>query len=507
MIRLQVKTIQCKFLDPLPEDLREILYEELSFYVKNYRFTKKYNNWIDIYEVDDNGDVVLDEDGDPYIADRKRQWDGKKRLFRPKWQTFETGILDRVRAILDREGVRYTLEDDRPSYGSETPLKTPLETFKHQAEMVETIQKYKRLRLAAPPRSGKTMVDIDFYAKNPIGNLLFIVQQKELVWQTVKKFEEYLPQIKVGEIADGKCDISEDVNIATIQTLAKALRIKYKLQKGESKEKPMPSDKRKVIWKAISNARIVIVDEAHHSAATSYVAVLKKVVSAEYIIGQSGTPYREDNTELLMESVIGPVRYTVTRKELIDRGLLVPPKVRFYRIPPRESPTDHYQGYYWSNVVNHPLRNGIIAKAVQEFVKRGKSVAITVARTTHGDVIGEVLDKFGVEYELLYGPHTDKHRKGVLKRFSEKETLVVISTILHEGVDIPSLDAVIIAAGDKSALQALQRLRPMTPYPGKKFCYVIDFIDQTKYLFDHSMARYNLYNGDDAFEHIEIKDI
>jgi superfamily II DNA or RNA helicase len=66
---------------------------------------------------------------------------------------------------------------------------------------------------------------------------------------------------------------------------------------------------------------------------------------------------------------------------------------------------------------------------------------------------------------------------------------IVITTLADEGIDIPSLSAVIIAGAGASKVKALQRLRCMTSAPGKARALVLDFLDHGAHLRKHSLQR------------------
>lgn len=508
-ITIKVGTVKSRILTTLPEEIRDDLYDQLAYRVDSYQFMDAYNTWLPVYKRDEEGRVVKDEQGKPIVVDRERKWDGYKRLFRPKRQTFETGLLPRVLHILRGwKGVEVHLKDTRPSYGKPDPIPLRDITLRgFQEEVVKKMIEKKRLRIEAPPRSGKTVCAMAFYSKRPIGGMLFIVETLDLVVQTKRAFRKHLPTIDIGMIADGEATIGEDVTVATIQSVSRALSIDYKLKKGEKKEKEATRERKVRIRKFVSEARIVVIDEAHHAAANTYVDLLKRVYNAEYIIGMSGTPHREDNTELLIESVLGPLDFKVTRKDLIAKGYLVPIKIRFYKIPPTDSPTEYYSSIYASNVVHYALRNHIIGEATSKLTSRNKSVVITVSQKNHGKIIQKVLASKDVPSTILYGEASKEKRKEVLKKLNEKEILVVISTLLDEGVDIPTLDSVIVAAGDQSAIKVLQRMRCMTPAPGKTHGHVVDFLDQAKYLKDHSKKRLRTLQREPAFDNIDIVDL
>ena len=83
----------------------------------------------------------------------------------------------------------------------------------------------------------------------------------------------------------------------------------------------------------------------------------------------------------------------------------------------------------------------------------------------------------------------------------EKRQVLIASKIFDQGVDIPELDALILAGSGKSSARALQRIgRVIRGYPGKKWANVIEFWDNAKYLESHSSARLKIYKSEPAFQ-------
>jgi superfamily II DNA or RNA helicase len=58
---------------------------------------------------------------------------------------------------------------------------------------------------------------------------------------------------------------------------------------------------------------------------------------------------------------------------------------------------------------------------------------------------------------------------------------LIASKIFDQGIDIPELDALILAGSGKSSARALQRIgRVIRSYPSKKWANVIEFWDNTQ---------------------------
>ena len=79
--------------------------------------------------------------------------------------------------------------------------------------------------------------------------------------------------------------------------------------------------------------------------------------------------------------------------------------------------------------------------------------------------------------------------------------LLIASKIFDQGVDIPQLDALILAGSGKSSGRALQRIgRVIRTNPGKSNAIVVDFYDNAKYLKDHSQRRIDIYKSEPGFK-------
>jgi len=79
--------------------------------------------------------------------------------------------------------------------------------------------------------------------------------------------------------------------------------------------------------------------------------------------------------------------------------------------------------------------------------------------------------------------------------------VLVASKIFDQGIDIPQLDALILAGSGKSSARALQRIgRVIRNYPGKEKAIVVDFYDNCKFLREHSKARLKVYKTEPGFQ-------
>ena len=100
-------------------------------------------------------------------------------------------------------------------------------------------------------------------------------------------------------------------------------------------------------------------------------------------------------------------------------------------------------------------------------------------------------------------------RKQILEDFGNKKIKILISTVVNEGVNIPSMDVIIMAGGGKSNKQTVQRVgRALRKAEGKSEAVIIDFMDADGGMLQrHSKARLKTYRKESEFEIKEIIDV
>jgi len=420
-------------------------------------------------------------------------WDGQNHLFSVKTGKFLTGLLPYVKEALAQFNIPYNIEDDRMAYPQQSITGLVLESRPYQEDAVEIAYRVKRGIIWARPRSGKTIMEIMLVQRLGLTPVLSICQSIDIARQTVEKFNQFLPSVKVGLIGDGECDI-QPITVATIQSLSAAYNIKEKIPKKQMEKIPALV-KKLDIQRMVETAKFVWVDECHHAVSSTHKYILQnKVYSAEYILGCSGTPFREDNTNMLLEGLLGPIIYEIDYSKLINTGYLVRPTVHLIKLPKIiQFDKEAYASIYKQAIVENSLRNNIIANIAHSLKNRGKTCMILVTKLKHGKALADLIPCSKFSYSK------SKDRASLWHQLKVGKLPVLITTLGDEGIDIPSLDATIIASGGESAIKVFQRLRCMTPCDGKKHAIVVDFMDPYKYLRRHSKKRERLYKSESSF--------
>lgn len=191
----------------------------------------------------------------------------------------------------------------------------------------------------------------------------------------------------------------------------------------------------------------------------------------------------------------GPVAIKVSEEQLINLGILAKPYFKYESLKPILSlrRTAAWQKAYKVGIVENDLRN---AKIVAQTVKNrdhGLTTMILVLHKEHGKRIRDALKAQGLNVQFIYGDHDTKERKAALRALESGSMDVLIgSTILDVGVDVPAVGSIILAGGGKAEVALRQRIGRglRRKKNGPNVCFVMDFNDiGNGYLVDHAKQR------------------
>ena len=446
---------------------------------------------------------------------RRTYIDFDKSLYERGDQKFPTGLYSLFDEVAKSFELDYEIIDLRvkPEVGNTLTLyeKTLRE---YQEEIVYDAVKNERGVIKVATGGGKTVIAAAIIAKLNV-KTIFIVNSLDLLEQTHDEFTKML-KIDIGKIGGGYCDIQK-INICTIQTLHSALGLKYAAVDEdcyiEEKIATKVLERKGEIKKLIETCEMVINDECHHSAANSYVNMMKHAKRAHWKFACSGTPYRLESTDILLDAFSGKLIANVTASFLIERGFLVAPKIYF--LDPNELGKYKYirdtsfHKIYQKWIVENNNRNKLISDCANRLLELNKTVLITVTRIEHGQRIMDLLYERipGIKAAFIKGEVHKDERKRLLNEIREKKLNVLVGTsVADEGLDLPALDSAIMGGGGKSLIKSLQRVgRTLRPYPDaehniKKEAIIIDFWDHLRYLTGQSVKRMKIYSSEHLFQ-------
>jgi len=231
---------------------------------------------------------------------------------------------------------------------------------------------------------------------------------------------------------------------------------------------------------------LIIIDEAHLSAAKSYLDILAEYPNA-LVIGFTGSPCRLDGKPLGAESggIYDELIQAISIRQLIQRGFLVQPTVfgaaEALDLSGIKKSMGDYKVDELAAVVDKPKITG---DAVKQYLKicPGVPGVVWCVTVEHAQHVADEFNANGIKAVMLCGEHDSDYRDKALKGLETGEVQVITFVgILIEGVDQPAIGAIILLRPTMSLssyLQVIGRgLRPYThPVTGvkKEVCYVLD---------------------------------
>lgn len=461
--------------------------KHLSFYVQGAEHTAAFRGFFNR-----EGDFI--------------KWDGFKKLLTPTLQ-FPTGLLDRVKDFYAAAQKSFEVVDKRPvkSVGKERFIIPNLEKmgkppYPYQLEILDVIDKNDRGIIKVATGGGKSLIAALIAAKLGKKTIIYVIG-KDLLYQFHDFFSAVFDE-KIGIVGDGQCDI-QDINIVSIWTVGVASGMDKKsiLLESEDDEEAVGQNKYATIMQMVKDTKVHIIDECHMSACET-IQQLFKTTKSEHLYGLSGSPWRDDGADLLIESILGRYIVNIPASRLIDGGYLAKALIRFRVVPPYPYELEkNYPSIYKKYVVENDVRNGLILDGAKTLVGKGYQTLVLFSSLKHGKILHELF-KQHMNCAILDGSNSKEEREQVKKDLMEhKIDCVLASKIFDIGVDIPSLAGLVIACGGKSTVKALQRVgRVIRKYPGKEFAVIIDFCDQAIYLDNHSRIRHKIYTSEEGFD-------
>lgn len=242
---------------------------------------------------------------------------------------------------------------------------------------------------------------------------------------------------------------------------------------------------------------LVLLDEAHHAPAYTFQRILR-MLPAYYRLGLTATPDREDGLSSLIGWSFGDVLLERTTREMIHLGYLMPAEILIVST-----------GFTWTydgpeklrlhaletDLAEDLSRNALIADTIARDAKAGETCLVLVRTREHAKELAEMIGLRGVEARAVTGKTAKKKRKGSISDLREGRLPVVVATSLaDEGLDLPRLSVIALAAPARAKGATVQRLgRLLRVWKGKK-PRLYDFVDdEVDVLASRATARRKVY--------------
>ena len=366
---------------------------------------------------------------------------------------------------------------------------------------------------------GKTVMFASL-AQQRGGRALVLAHRDELVSQAAAKVREIWPDADVGIVKAGDNDVRAQVVIASVQTLARPARLAQLCA-------PF-TDELTLLGKA-DPFELVVVDEAHHTAADTYRAILDALRAGErgcdlvgtdhyhdrpatpeevddghelgvafddcpgtpgpLLLGVTATPDRGDGKGLddLFDEIVWnyDILWGIRSGYLADlRGLRVT--------------LDHLdlssvkirRGDYEDGAAGRALEDAGAPEAIVRAWQEHAAGRRTLVFTPTVELARHVAEEFtvaGVPAGFVHAGTPLDERRGLLRAYSEGRVQVIANcAVLTEGYDEPRTDCIVMARATKSRALYTQCVgRGTRRHPEKVDCLVLDVVGATA---EHSLV-------------------
>ena len=141
-------------------------------------------------------------------------------------------------------------------------------------------------------------------------------------------------------------------------------------------------------------------------------------------------------------------------------------------------PEDNATDYQTSALAALLGRPRLLGDVVSNWLRiaPGKRTFVFAVNKAHGQSLMEEFSRAGVAAELLTDADDEATRDAAIARLESGQTQVVLNCfLLSYGIDVPSVECVVLARPTRSLAMYLQMVgRGLRPAPGKEHCVLID---------------------------------
>ncbi len=310
--------------------------------------------------------------------------------------------------------------------------------------------------------------------------LLFVAHRRELLNQAAGTFRRLLgPFARVGWFLEDQGELTADLVFASVAKLARDSALaRLRAERFD----------------------YVVIDEVHHAAAASYRRILG-ALDAGFVLGLTATPDRADSADIL-GLFDDNLSYEAGIKRGIDEQKLVP----FHYFGVKDD--IDYDNIPWRNRRFDPnaLAAAAQTEARMETLWRslsqwpGKRTLIFACSVPHALFVRDWLRAREMRVSCIFSALGSDDRDGSLRALAGGELDAVVSVdILNEGVDLPSVDRIVMLRPTESSVVFLQQLgRGLRSAEGKSGVTVVDFVGNHRVFVERLRTLMSAASGESA---------
>lgn len=242
--------------------------------------------------------------------------------------------------------------------------------------------------------------------------------------------------------------------------------------------------------KKLPTPTLILIDEAHHALAKSYINILKSFPNA-YVLLFTATPKRTGHKQL--DQIADDIIVGQSIKELTKKGFLAP--FKYYSVPYDDVDFKKLKrnstGDYTQKSMDNALNSRIYGHVVENYQKLAsdKQAVVYTYSIKSAKKLADEFNKNGINAAELDGKSSKDQRNKIVKDFKNQKIQVLVNVDLFtEGIDLPNTDCVVMVRPTESLSLYMQfSMRCLNPRK-----------DKTAIIIDHvaNYQRFGLPNAD-----------
>ncbi|WKY47373.1 DEAD/DEAH box helicase [Eubacteriaceae bacterium ES3] len=329
----------------------------------------------------------------------------------------------------------------------------------------------KKALLVSATGTGKTYLAAFDVRKVEPARLLFIAHREQLLNQAMESFKKVIgDQIECGKLMGNLAKRNIRYLFSTVQTLSKDEYL-YSFR---------PDD-----------FDYIIVDESHRAGANTYQKILN-YLKPDFLLGMTATPERTDEHNICADFDYN-IAYEIRLQEAMEEDLLCP----FHYFGISEimvegqliDDTVEFKYLTSDERVNH------IISQLKRYGHDSNKVngLVFCSRNEEAKTLSEKFNLRGYKTISLSGSDSSDRREEMIRRLEgdgdDKLDYIFSVDLFNEGLDVPTLNQIIMLRPTQSAIIFVQQLgRGLRKAQNKEFVVVLDFIGNYKNNFMIPMA-------------------
>lgn len=341
----------------------------------------------------------------------------------------------------------------------------------------------KKALIIAATGTGKTYLAAFDVANTKPKKMLFVVHREKILSDALNTFKQIIKDKRFGIYTGTQKGIEADYLFASIQTISRIENLRQ-FRKDEFD--------------------YIVIDEAHRSAADSYQKLIE-YFTPEFQLGMTATPERTDSKSIF-ELYDNQIAVEIRLRDALEKNLVVP----FHYFGIEDITTDLSDINLSDEAelikrLNIKRRVDLIIENIDLLKHSGhktKALGFCVNKE-HARYMANEFNLRGYVSAYLTSESSNEERKYAIERLeSDRDPLSYLFTveIFNEGIDIPSVNLVLMLRPTQSAIIFTQQLgRGLRLHKDKEYLTVLDFIGnhQKSFLIPIALSGEKSYDKDD----------